>query len=229
MPGGRALVALAITLVTACATATPSNPPAATVSAAPTEMPSPPPVESGIAELARGCWRIKEPGCGEALRAVSDALAQAPAHSYGYATVEFMGCAKELCGDTIEEGDLVRVVLEPVDGSAAVEGRVERQGAVLAAIARPAEGYFPVEPGSPEAAQGVPVPVALGHCGLYSGIDADGSFWDPVGLIDPDEPATINSADGTMVITGDAAVLDAGTLHLDLVRHRGLKYLPGCM
>ncbi len=45
-----------------------------------------------------------------------------------------------------------------------------------------------------------PRPFSLGHCGLWSGIDVGGSWWDPVGQVDGDHPDAINAADGTMAI-----------------------------
>ena len=44
---------------------------------------------------------------------------------------------------------------------------------------------------------GGPIPYSLGHCGLMSGVDVDGSWWDPVGFVDIDHPDAINAADGT--------------------------------
>ena len=43
-------------------------------------------------------------------------------------------------------------------------------------------------------------PFSLGHCGLWSGIDSGGSWWDPVGPVDGDHPDAINAADGTLSI-----------------------------
>jgi hypothetical protein len=50
-----------------------------------------------------------------------------------------------------------------------------------------------------------------------------------VGRIDPENPDTINSAPGTMLIaSNDTAVFQTVRLRLELVRHEGLKYLPLC-
>jgi hypothetical protein len=47
------------------------------------------------------------------------------------------------------------------------------------------QGEFVVEPSSePGLALGEPVPFDLGHCGLYSPVDVDGSLWEPVGGTD---------------------------------------------
>jgi hypothetical protein len=87
-----------------------------------------------------------------------------------------------------------------------------------------------VEPTSGGAAPG-PMPYTLGHCGLFSGIDVDGSFWDPVGPIDDDHSDAINSADGifTPLDPDRASFASKGGLVVALVRHPGTKLLPGCM
>ena len=46
---------------------------------------------------------------------------------------------------------------------------------------------------------------ALGHCGLVSPIDFDGSLWDPVGLIDGDASESINASEGRMILVGAGA------------------------
>jgi hypothetical protein len=70
----------------------------------------------------------------------------------------------------------------------------------------------------------------LGHCGLNSGIDVDGSFWDPVGPIDGSHPTVLNATAATFRRVAPSTAV----LHLDdgpivqLVRHAGAKHLPGC-
>jgi hypothetical protein len=73
-------------------------------------------------------------------------------------------------------------------------------------------------------------PYSLGHCGLWSGIDADGSWWDPVGPVDADHPDAINAAEGTLnVLDPDRATFTSkGGLTVHLVRRDGEKYLPLC-
>jgi hypothetical protein len=74
------------------------------------------------------------------------------------------------------------------------------------------------------------VPYQLGHCGLTSGIDVDGSWWDPFGFI-PDESWTINGAAVRVILQGDdTAFLQASTGTIArLVRHAGPRHLPGCV
>jgi hypothetical protein len=85
---------------------------------------------------------------------------------------------------------------------------------------------------TPESARlsGLVAPYQLQHCGIFSGIDVDGSFWDPVGVIDGDHSDAINSADGIFTLTSPrtATLRTRGGLSLDLIRHEGVKHLPGC-
>jgi hypothetical protein len=211
-----------------CQSAPPSPTPTATPSAAVTDVP---PEESPIsAELTRGCWGIREPDCGRAVGAAFDALADFESHSYGYATVDFSECPQDGCPDGFIPGVIVRVLLEPTDGSAPIEALVRSAGADLVAEAEETGVYFGVEPRSGPAAHDEPFAFTLGHCGIWSGIDADGSFWDPIGQIDRENPDTINSAVGIMAISSqESATLQTAGLRLELVRHQGLKYLPPCM
>jgi hypothetical protein len=93
------------------------------------------------------------------------------------------------------------------------------------------EGFtFTATPSSGPAGPG-PVSYSLGHCGLSSGIDVDGSFWDPVGQVDADHSDAINAADGTFAFVGAdrATFTTGGGWVVQLVRHQGAKGLPGCM
>jgi hypothetical protein len=204
-----------------------SAPPSPTPSVAVTE---PAPGESLIsAELARGCWGIREPDCGRAVVATFDAPADFETHSYGYATVEFSECPDNHCPEGFVPGVIVHVLLEPTDGSAPIEALVRSEDGGLVAEAQETGAYFGVEPRSGPTGLNEPFAFTLGHCGIWSGIDADGSFWDPIGQVDRENPDTINSAAGVMVIsTEESATLQTARLRLELVRHQGLKYLPAC-
>lgn len=76
-----------------------------------------------------------------------------------------------------------------------------------------------------------PIAFSLGHCGLMSGVDVDGSWWDPVGFVESDHSDAINSANGTFAASDSnhATFTSAGGLTVNLVRRVGEKYLPGCM
>jgi hypothetical protein len=78
---------------------------------------------------------------------------------------------------------------------------------------------------------------SLGHCGLFSPIDVDGSFWDPIdGLTAGGEPLDLEGSSemitataGFFVVIGDEARFrtESGSV-LTLERHEGEKELPGC-
>ena len=87
---------------------------------------------------------------------------------------------------------------------------------------------------------GVPVPFTLGHCGLLSPIDLDGSFWQPVGGTDADggpiegddEVAElINATSGQLVLTGPDEAVFTTTMdsRIQLVRAAGAVDYPLCM
>jgi len=70
----------------------------------------------------------------------------------------------------------------------------------------------------------------LGHCGLGSGVDVDGAFWDPVGMIDPDANDLVNSVGARFTLTSPLTATlrtERGAV-LQLARHEGPKFLPGC-
>ena len=71
----------------------------------------------------------------------------------------------------------------------------------------------------------------LGHCGLESGVDVDSSFWDPLGALNREHPDAINAAESTFTLSSPvtARLVTDGGLVVDLHRHTGPKYLPGCM
>jgi hypothetical protein len=73
-------------------------------------------------------------------------------------------------------------------------------------------------------------PFSLGHCGLWSGIDVGGSWWDPVGPVDGDHPDAINAAEGSLTILDpdDAAFSSKAGFTVQLMRRDGEKYLPLC-
>ncbi len=87
-----------------------------------------------------------------------------------------------------------------------------------------------LEPTSAKAAMSGARPFTLGHCGLWSGIDLGGSWWDPVGLIDFNQGDAINSAEGTIAFNDPdhATFTSKGGLTVQLQRRVGDKYLPTC-
>jgi hypothetical protein len=136
----------------------------------------------------------------------------------------------EGCPTTLEarpEGD---VMIEFPNGTAiSVHVKVAPDG--TATTSRD-EGFFmSVEPSSEPGLALGPTRYTLGHCGLFSGIDHGGSWWDPVGPVDADHSDAINSAEGVLTVTDPlhATFVSDGGFTVQLVRRTGPKMLPGCM
>ncbi len=78
---------------------------------------------------------------------------------------------------------------------------------------------------------------SLGHCGLLSPIDVDGSFWDPLDGTGPtgaeldldSDGEMINATSGVIVVIGDEMRFrtDSGSV-VRFERHPGEKEYPGC-
>lgn len=97
-----------------------------------------------------------------------------------------------------------------------------------------------LEPESTAGAEpGVPFPYSLGHCGILSPVDVDGSLWQPVsgsnaagGALESDDEIgeLINATSGELVIDGDAATFTT-TLGstIALVRAPGAVEYTLCM
>ena len=105
------------------------------------------------------------------------------------------------------------------------EGRIEPNGDTI------------FEPVSADLEDGVPYRFTLGHCGLHSPVDLDGSFWDeldgvgangqPVDLESDGE--MINATAGVIVVIGGEARFRTGTGSVvRFARHQGEKGFPGC-
>ena len=94
-----------------------------------------------------------------------------------------------------------------------------------------------LEPSSVPIQDGVAYEYSLGHCGLLSPVDVDGSFWDAVdgrapggGPLDLDADAEmINGTPGVIAIRGDEARFrtESGAV-VRFERHAGDKEFPGC-
>jgi hypothetical protein len=70
----------------------------------------------------------------------------------------------------------------------------------------------------------------LGHCGLLSPIDVDGSLWDAVGAIDSRHVAAVNAAPGQFSLTGESTArfqTDSG-FTVNLLRRDGPKSFRLC-
>jgi hypothetical protein len=191
------------------------------VSSAPTSSPVVPPV-------AIACVGVPLAQCGDI------AAAALRAQPVGHAPVSYMevgplGCQAEPCPKALLPGGQVTVLVEFTAGDPR-SVLVKAGEAGLQALDGGDPGLFEVEAASPRVAGPGPHPFSLSHCGIWSPIDFDGSFWDPVGFIDPSQPAAINSAAGVMTLTTSttAVFVTPQGFRLDLVRHLGAKHVPGC-
>jgi hypothetical protein len=78
---------------------------------------------------------------------------------------------------------------------------------------------------------------SLGHCGLFSPVDLDGSFWDPIDGVTSDgapldfdaDGEMINATAGVVVVIGPEARFrtESGAI-VRFARHEGAKEFPGC-
>ena len=93
------------------------------------------------------------------------------------------------------------------------------------------------QPSSVQIEQGLAYRFTLGHCGLLSPIDVDGSFWDPIEGVDPDGAPLDLESDGEMinataglivVIENEARFRTESGSVIRLARHVGEKEFPGC-
>jgi hypothetical protein len=94
-----------------------------------------------------------------------------------------------------------------------------------------------VKPESSQVTEGERSGFSLGHCGLASPIDYDGSLWDVVGAQDlSGGPLTeaqigdlINQTQGVIVVEGDRGeFLSRSRALVELRRHQGAKEYPLC-
>lgn len=183
---------------------TPEPPPRERVSAACIGL------EVGQCELVLTALSEKLPGTAPAYVAISERLCDGPCPGserglwLGHVMVEF------------SDGRKAETILIEVDGDTIAWQPIE--SALVA-----------VTPRSPRLS-GPATEYTLGHCGIGSGIDVDGSFWNPVGVIDAGASDLINSAAARFTLnTADTATLvTEGGAVLQLVRHPGTKYFFLC-
>jgi hypothetical protein len=206
----------------------PSADPGATTSASP-DATAPP---AGVLpdDVPTACLTLAAGDC-ERARAFAASTLAAGDLPVRYVQVGPFGCATgDRCPLTLisrPEGD---VVLEFADAQAVnVHVKVAPDG-TFTATREPGMGVL-VEPTSIEGVEGGPMQFSLGHCGVFSGIDIDGAWWDPVGSIEMDSGEAVNSTAGVLVFLDEGAAnftTPAGfTLHL--IRRDGPKFLPFCM
>ncbi len=148
-----------------------------------------------------------------------------------YIQVGPFGCSVgERCPSTLvarSEGD---VVIEFDEGQGInVHLKVAPDGSFE--VTRDAAMGVPVEPVSVGPIPVGPIEFTLGHCGVFSGIDLDGHWWDPVGPVSMDSGDAVNATSGVIVVTDPthATFTSPSGFALQLLRRDGPKLLPFCM
>jgi len=232
------LLAACSLLLAACAAGGASAPPSSAVAStgpgltvAPSVASEPPPATNGGAALAgvpTGCYGLGEVDC----RLVRDHVATlltATDPAIRYVQIGPFGCAAgQGCPTTLAarpEGD---VTVE--SNGEAIGFHVKSNGETLETVRQEVFGVSLPPTSTPPLPAG-PQPFALGHCGLWSGVDLGGSWWDPIGFVDSDHGDSINAAEGTILLVGpdQARFTSKGGLTFQLARHTGAKHLPLCM
>jgi hypothetical protein len=219
------LVACASPVSPSAPSATSNLSPAASATTAATATPAP----QGAEAVPTACMSLGEADCRRAADAALAAL-DPPAPAPIYLLVGPFGCATgERCPTTLAarpEGDVLvefrGVPAKTIHLTAAADGSLR---------AAPGETFgIIVPPTSGQLAGRAPMPFTLGHCGLYSGIDLDGAWWDPIGPIDAENGDAVNAAEGTLAFTGpaQATFVSRGGLTINLARRDGPKHLPFC-
>lgn len=221
----------------ASTSATPAASSAASPDAAaldtPSAVPSDPPAATGGAldpTTPTACLTLGAPDCAAArdLAATVIALGDPPVRAI---QVGPFACAtNDACPATLTarpEGD---VVVE-FDGGAGINVHLKVAiDGTFEATRQPAMGVA-VAPTSAAGIPAGPIEFTLGHCGVFSGIDFDASWWDPVGPVATDSGEAVNATAGVItVIDPDHATFTTPTgFSLQLQRHDGEKLLPFCM
>lgn len=176
---------------------------AAFVAGCGSDAPSASPTDANAAPAgtAVGCLSIDQPECELVAQGVRDHLPAARGAPFAI-IVQLFGCPNmDNCATTlaVREG---KVTIEWADPGEPVElsvkGPVDRL-----AFGQVATAWSGLQaPSSKRVAGPGPFPFELGHCGLSWQVDFDGSFWVPVGQVDGDDPAIINSDAGQMRLLG---------------------------
>ncbi len=229
------LALVVVSVVTlACASPSQSPTPGATASASPTVDPSEAPVATPTATadpvvggIPTGCYGLGPEDCRFVSDHVATQLTEADPPIVHLQIGPFSCPDGQRCPTTLvarPEGD---VTAEFAGG--AVSFHIKAVGGELESSRQEAFGVSLPPTSEPPLPAG-PKPHSLGHCGLWSGVDLGGSWWDPVGPIDAEHADTINAAEGTIVfIDPDHALFTSrGGLSVSLLRHRGEKFLPLC-
>jgi hypothetical protein len=224
-----ALIALAL-LTGACVGSAPSPSTRATPSTTPSPSVAETTAPTGIdlTAVPTACINV---GMDDCRRVASEVAALLPAGTAPtYVQVGPFGCATEQgCAASLVERPQGDVTLEAGAGALSYHVTVAGGGAQLTIERQDAFGVLLGPTSQPPVTAGAR-PFSLGHCGLWSGIDVGGSWWDPVGPVDGDHADAINAAEGSLtVLDPDRATFTSrGGFTVQLQRHQGDKYLPLC-
>lgn len=230
----RVLLALLIVIAAltgACAaSASPSARTAVPSDAGPTTSPSESTAPTGVdlSSAPTACINLGMDHCRRVIAEVAELVPVGTAPTY--IQVGPFGCATDQgCAPSLAERPQGDVTLEAGAGALSYHVTVAGDGGELTIERQDAFGVLLGSTSQPPVTAGAR-PFSLGHCGLWSGIDTGGSWWDPVGPVDGDHPDAINGAEGTLTILDpDQAIFTShGGFIVQLQRHQGDKYLPLC-
>jgi hypothetical protein len=194
--------------------------------------PNPSPEASTVppaAELALACWTVSDEECRAIFQA---ALARQPVGRPPAVAARVMayGCESGPCAPGVLARGQGQVLIEYAGGAGLVSWELTLGGGGGLAFSPATEtAGIAAQPQSRRAAAPVS-DLSLDHCGLYSPIDFDGSFWNPLGPVDGDAPEAINAAPGTIRLVGpqEAQFRAPSGFTVRLRRHPGAKAFQGC-
>lgn len=196
----------------------------------PAPTPSPGESTDGLpGDVALSCWTVGDEEC----RAIFDAaVARVPAGRPAVVAAQVIayGCESGPCAPGVLARGQGQVQIEYAAGGGLTSWELTLAGGGGLAFSPPTEAAGGgSQPRSGPAAAPVGE-MSLGHCGLHSPFDFDGSFWDPIGPVDGDAAEAINSASGTIRLLGpvDAEFRAPSGFALRLRRHQGAKTFQGC-
>jgi len=231
--GARRLALLAMmALAAACGgpAVSPTSSPSPTSSASSEAQPSPSGGQGAPAGgIPTGCLGIELGTCLLVRDVAIRELGAPPEQPIVYARVGPFPCRGEPpCGANLVARPEGTVTLE-LGGREPAVVNVTAPGGEMQAAVVPGTVLIRVEPSSIPIV-GPALAMELAHCGVGSGIDVDGSFWDPVGQVNWEHADFINAAHAQFTMTSPttATLLTRAGLGLTLGRHPGPKYLELC-
>jgi hypothetical protein len=197
---------------------------------APTPSPSPDASSVGLpVGLALSCWSVGDAECRAIFQA---AVARVPPGRPPAVAARVMayGCEAGPCAPGVLARGQGQVQIEYAGGGGLIRWELTMGGAGSLAFSSPSEfAGRSSQPQSKRAAAPVAA-VSLGHCGLYSPIDFDASFWDPIGPVDGDAPEAVNITSGTIRLLDavDAEFRAPSGFTVHVRRHPGASAVEGC-